>query len=168
MGLRETPEWMKKDGGGNDPLEAEVRKQLDEISSAIAGSSDKKFTVTSADGRLLVSMEREGETQALFTVSQVDGDEYLLMDADATPRDLPIFVGPRDETLERMRNELLHTYLESWERENVTNTDIRAARESEIAELESMTEPGLSPEDLEAIERLINPDKDKPKPPEMN
>ena len=167
MGLREIPEWMKK-GGDDDPLEADIRKQLDDISSAIADTCNKKFTVTKEDGRLLVSMEREDSTEALFTVSQVEGDEYLLMDAGSGPRDLPIYVGPRGEMLERMRNELLHTYLESWERNAVTDPGIRAARESEIAELESMTEPGLSPEDIEAIERLINPDKDKPKPPELN
>ena len=167
MGLREQPEWLKN-GGDDDPLEADIRKQLDEISSAVADTCNKKFTVANEGERLLVSMEREDSSEPLFTVSRVEGDEYLLMDAGAGPRDLPIYVGPRGEMLERMRNELLHTYLESWEREAVTNPDIRAARESEIADLESMTEPGLSAEDLEMLERLINPDKDKPKPPELN
>lgn len=151
MGLREQPEWLKQ-GGDDDPLEADIRKQLDEISSAVAETCNKKFTVAREGERLLVSMQREDSSEPLFTVSQVDGDEYLLMDAGSGPRDLPIYVGPRDEMLERMRNELLHTYLESWEREAVTDPD----------------ESGLSPEDLEAIERLINPDKDKPKPPELN
>jgi hypothetical protein len=151
MGLREQPEWLKEGGDDDGQLEADIRKRLDGISSAVADTCNKKFTVTKEDGRLLVSMEREDSTEPLFTVSPVEGGEYLLMDADATPRDLPIFVGPRDEMLERMRNELLHTYLESWELKEEPDDDL-----------------GLSPEDLEAIERLINPDPDKPKPPELN
>src|SRR6185436_17827 len=114
MGLGELPEWAKK-GKGDDPLEVEVRKHLDEISTAIAGSSNKSFTVEAADGRLLVNMHRkpDGEeetTDALFTLCPVDNDEFLMMDADSKPSDLPMFVGPLAETLDHMRHELLYAY----------------------------------------------------------
>jgi hypothetical protein len=167
MALRDEPEWLKK-GGDGDPLEADIRKQLDEISSAVAGTCDKKFTVAKEGERLLVSMKRADSTEALFTVSPVDGDEYLLMDAGAGPRDLPIFVGPRDEMLERMKNELLHTYLESWEREAVTGPEETAADEPESVDTRPANAPGLRAEDWEMLNRLINPDPDKPKPPELN
>jgi hypothetical protein len=156
MGLKELPEWAKKNDGG-DPLEAEVRQRLADISLAIRGSTNKTFTVESADGRLVVSMQREDGSEPLFTVSQVDNEEYLLMDADATPRDLPIFVGPRAEMFERMKNEILYTYLESWERPEITEPD---ADDDDV--------PGLSAEDLEMLERLINPPKDGQPPPGLN
>jgi hypothetical protein len=161
MPLKDLPEWAKK-GNSDDPLEIEVRKILDGISAAIAGTSNKSFTVEAAGERLLISMHRkpddeEESTETLFTLCPVDNDEYLLMEAESKPSDLPMFVGPLAETLAHMRHEVLYT-LENWER----------PEEAEPVAEEDDDVPGMSAEDWAAIERLINPSKDGQPPPGLN
>jgi hypothetical protein len=151
MGLADLPEWAKKKPGG-DALEAELRTRCEKISIAVGDITDKRFTASKADDRVVVSMYREGQDpevlgESLFTVTDLEDGEYMIADVGAKSTDRPIFVGPLEETLEIVRKELLGTYLEPWERP------------------EEDPESTLSDEDLE---RLFNPPTDQPPPPGMN
>jgi len=151
MGLSNLPEWARKKPD-DDPLETEVRKLVEKISIAVADATDKRFTAAKADDRVVVSIHREGQdpdvaSDSLFTVSDVGDGEYMIADVGAKPTDLPIFVGPLNETLDIVRKEITGTYLESWERP------------------EEDPETTLSDEELE---RLFNPPNDEPPPPGMN
>lgn len=151
MGLNNLPEWAKQKPEDN-PLEAKVRKVAEKISIAVADVTDKRFTVSKADDRVVVSMHREGQdpdvaSDSLFTVTDLEDGEYMIADVGAKPTDRPVFVGPLDETLEIVRKELIGTYLEPWERP------------------EEDPETTLSDEELE---RLFNPPTDQMPPPGMN
>lgn len=163
MGLSNLPEWARKKPD-EDPLEAAVKTQVDRISAAIADATDKRFTVSKADDRVVVSMYREGQdpevvSDSLFTVSDVGDGEYMIADVGAKANDLPIFVGPLSETLDIVRKEITGTYLESWERPDPAALEEPSASGDDI-EVRPLTD--------EELDRLFNLPDGPPPPPGVN